>query len=200
MGGSACTTWLAYRFPRKLEVHPWEIKITLLVLTVVGLFTAYNCANLLRSSFVDDHAHWPNIFQYSVPGVSFIWTFVLFFRQASSQFPEAKKRSLVLRLLNAQHQELRAARNLCLISFFIPFLVCLVIDPTIVVSASLIILSVFVLFYLSGSAERTSLQVKLIGIFLSSNLLLFIFGRVQGCPPCHYSLNCRCSTKPAQSV
>ncbi|MBT4276462.1 MAG: response regulator [Verrucomicrobia bacterium] len=174
-GVSACTTWLAYHFPRKLEVHPWEIKITLLIMTAVGLFTAYNCTNLLRSSFLDDHAHWANILQYSAPGVSFIWTFVLFFRQASYQFPEAKKRSLVLRLLNPQHQQLRSARNLCLISFFIPFLVCLVIDPTIVASATLIIFSVFVLFYLSASAERTSLQVKLVGIFLSLILLLLNF-------------------------
>lgn len=70
---------------------------------------------------------------------------------------------------------MRAARNLCLVSFFIPFLVCLVIDPTIVASATLIILSVFVLFYLSASAVRTSLQVKLVGIFLSLIILLSNF-------------------------
>jgi signal transduction histidine kinase/CheY-like chemotaxis protein len=174
-GVSVCTTWMAYHFPRKLEVYSWEIKITFLFMAALGLFTAYNCTNILRSSFLDDHAHWAGTLQYSAPGVSFIWTFVLFFRQATYRFPEDKKKSLVSRFLTPQQPQLRAARNLCLVSFFIPFLVCLVIDPTIVASATLIILSVFVLFYLSASAERTSLQVKLVGIFLSLIILLLNF-------------------------
>ena len=49
-GVSVCTTWLAYNFPRKLEVHPWEPKIVLLVLAAIGLFTVYTGINLLRSS------------------------------------------------------------------------------------------------------------------------------------------------------
>lgn len=174
-GVSVCTTWLAYNFPRKLEVHPWELKIVLLVLAAIGLFTVYTGINLLRSSFIDDCAYWANSFQYTVPGLSFIWTIVLFFRQATYQFPEVKKRSLVLRLLNPQHLQLRASRNLCLICFFIPPLVCLNIDFTIVASSALILFSIFVLFYLSASAERTSLQVKLVGIFLSLILLLLNF-------------------------
>ena len=172
---SVCTTWIAYHFPRKLEVSVMEIRLLFLTAITVGCYVVYHCVNLLRSSFLEDHAHWPSTWHYSAPGILFVWTLILLLRQATYQFPEAKKRPFVLRFLMPQHQQLQAARNLCLICVVVPFLVFLPLDGVITAYCSLSVLAVFVILYLNGAPGKTSLQVKLVGVFLSLILLLFNF-------------------------
>lgn len=174
-----------YHFPhfQKPDKREYRAVLSLCIFANLGtlLLTYYNFVFLERgrSSFGFEYSYY--IIFYLVLAVQFVLTVFLLLRKAV-RFSRGRSRPWWLRLLRSTGTDARAARSIALVLLLIPFAVSFYVLMTFGVLpfylATYFIWLAFLFFYFSSvvaylnhTVERTTFQVKLVGL-----VLVFVVG------------------------
>jgi PAS domain S-box-containing protein len=174
-----------YHFPHFQKPDRIEYRVVLTFCSIANLgtlvLTYYNFVLLKRGHSYFGFEQTYYIIFYLVLTVQFVLTVFLLLRKAV-RFSSGKARPWLLRLLRSWGKDARAARSIALVLFLLPVAVGFYVIMTLGILpfylATYIIWLVFLLFYfsfvvtyLNHTVERTTFQVKLVGL-----VLVFVLG------------------------
>jgi PAS domain S-box-containing protein len=169
-----------YHFPHFQKPDRREYRVVLAFCSIVNLgtlvLTYYNFVLLERGRSYFGFEQTYYVVFYLVLTVQFVLTVFLLLRKAV-RFSDGKARSWLSRLLSCQGKDARAARSIALVLFLLSVVVGFYVIMTLGLLpfylATYFIWLIFLLFYfsfvvtyLNHTVERTTFQVKLVGLAL----------------------------------